>query len=134
MPCLDQQCLNCVSVNLGQRLLCTLCTKVYNKVVMFIAGLKSMYVDSGARGGDGTDQRVQLTSYLDTSYSVLQSCTSPLAYVPSKEVQMAVKTLTASASLHEPDIMVVVVVFYRPLGSLPLPSSASSSSFSSLPI
>ena len=59
-----------------------------------------MYVDSGARGGDGTDQRVQLTSYLDTSYSVLQSCTSPLAYVPSKEVQMAVKS--PDRLLHPP--------------------------------
>lgn len=59
-----------------------------------------MYVDSGARGGDGTDQRVQLTSYLDTFCSVLQSCTSPLAYAPSKEVQMAVKS--PDRLLHPP--------------------------------
>ena len=65
-----------------------------------------MYVDSGARGGDGTDQRVQLTSYvlgyflLGTPELYLTSCICTLQSVPCKEVQMAVKS--PDRLLHPP--------------------------------
>lgn len=61
MPCLDQLCFDCVSVNLGQRLCVTTEYTLYSTEYKWWCSLRGSlihlpsqkYVDSGATGGDG---------------------------------------------------------------------------------